>query len=136
MVKGNKRPAECHQHPTSRTSTRFLIEGIKRMNPSKVPLSADVSNPVPTESQALVEDARRLMATRKARSAQTLTAHKQSRTAHKARSRALVEDAGRRSFDRFVQARYDRQVDQERDVESRHYDSLTEQQRPAERRVA
>ena len=119
-----------------KTSTRFHVEGIKRMNSPKVPPSAHTGKPIPTESQAIVEDACRLMAARKACSAQTLTAHRQSRTVQKTHSRSLVDDAGRRSFDRFVQSRHDRQLDQERAIESRHYDGLPEQQRPAERRVA
>ncbi len=106
------------------------------MNNSNVPSPSTASKPIPTGSAAIVEDARQRMAPRKARSAQTLTAHKQSRTEQKAHSRSLVDDAGRRSFDRFVQSRHECQVDAERDVESRHYDGLTEQQRPAERRVA
>ena len=68
------------------------------MNPPKVPPSAHTSKPVPTESQAIVEGARRRTAPRKARSAVTLAQHKQSRTAHKAHSRSLVDDAGRRSL--------------------------------------
>ena len=75
-------------------------------------------------------------ATRKARSAQTLADYKQSRIPHKAHSRALVADAGHRSFDRFVQSRHDAQVDRERDAESGHYDGLTELFQQLERRVA
>ena len=106
------------------------------MNDLNVPPPSAISKPVPTESQAILADARQRTASRKARSAETLQQHRVSRTVQKARSRALVDDAGRRSFDRFVQSRHDRQLDQERDIESRHYDGLTEQQRPAERRVA
>ena len=106
------------------------------MDSPNVPSPSTTGKPVSIPSQALVEDARRLMAARKARSAETLQQHKDSRIVQKAHSRSLVDDAGRRSFDRFVQSRHECQVDAERDVESRHYDGLTEQQRPAERRVA
>ena len=47
-----------------------------------------------------------------------------------------MADAGRRSFDRFVQSRHDAQIDWERDAESRHYDGLTELFQQLERRVA
>ena len=88
------------------------------------------------QSRAIVADARRRMVSRKARSTQALADLKASRTEQKVRSRDLVEDAGRRSFERFVQARHERQVEQERDAESRHYDGLTELFQQVERRVA
>ena len=97
----------------------------------------NVTNPSTSrQSRSIVADARRRMAARKARSAQTLADHKQARLQHKAHSRALVADAGRRSFDRYVQSRHDAQVERERDAESGHYDGLTELFQQLERRVA
>ena len=106
------------------------------MNDLNVPPPSAISKPVPTESQAILADARQRTASRKARSAETLQQHRVSRTQQKAHSRALVEDAGRRSFERFVQSRHDRQVEAGRDAESHHYNRLEPLHRPAERRVA
>ena len=78
------------------------------MDNPKVPLSPAVSKPVsPTshQSQSLVADARHRMAARKARSAQTLAAHKQARLPHKAQSRDLVEQARKQASARLERSR-------------------------------
>ena len=67
---------------------------------------AEVSKPVsPTSHQSLVADARHRMAARKARSAQTLVAHKQARLPHKAQSRDLVEQAREQAAARLKHSR-------------------------------
>ena len=69
---------------------------------------AEVSKPVlPTspQPQSLVADARHRMAARKARSAQTLAAHKQARLPHKAQSRDLVEQARKQAAARLERSR-------------------------------
>ena len=69
---------------------------------------AEVSKPVlPTspQSQALVSGARHRMAARKARSAQTLAAHKQARLPYKAQSRDLVEQARKQAAARLERSR-------------------------------
>ena len=78
------------------------------MDNPKVPPSPAVSKPVsPTshQSQSLVADARHRMAARKARSAQTLAAHKQARLPHKAQSRDLVEQARKQAAARLERSR-------------------------------
>lgn len=78
------------------------------MDNPKVPPSPAVSKPVsPTshQSQSLVADARHRMAARKARSAQTLAAHKQARLPHKAQSRDLVEQAREQAAARLKRSR-------------------------------
>ena len=57
------------------------------------------------QSQAIVADARRKMADLKATSAQTLQAHKDSRTEQNAQSRDLVEEAREEAAARLERSR-------------------------------
>ena len=57
------------------------------------------------ESKAIVADARRLMASRKARSAATLTAHRALRKPQRIASAEIVEDARERSLARLEHSR-------------------------------
>lgn len=66
----------------------------------------NVTNPSTSrQSQALVADARRKMAARKARSSAILAEHKTSRTQQKAQSRDLIEEAREEAAVRLERSR-------------------------------
>ena len=57
------------------------------------------------ESKAILEETRRRMASRKARSAATLAAHRELRKSNRIESRSIVEDAHERSLARLEHSR-------------------------------
>ena len=59
-----------------------------------------IPSPTSSESKAILEETRRLMAARRRPGIQTLADHQALRAFHKARSRNLVEDARERRLDR------------------------------------
>jgi len=69
-----------------------------------------IPSPTSSESKAILEETRRLMAARRRPGIQTLADHQVLRAFHKARSRQLVEDAREKRLARQNRSRRERRA--------------------------